>query len=263
MASKDATPKADGVKAIVRLRLLIDNGFCAAVSPTATSVYLVLLVKYGNREGKAWPGVPRLTADTGMSERGVKRALAELRRHGLIDVLKHGGMRVASVYRVNTPPQLGPRVAQDAIELGPKSHLTGATGGTPTPLEEEKKESEAEQTPSVVVDSGVSEADPEPEMSVLMRRLNAVGYADPIMRATLATDHPVEVAHALDALDVAVAGGKIGNPAGYLDGILKKTLGGNGRPRDDTEPMSAAERDRRREEGKAALLKLKAERASR
>ena len=43
-----------------------------------------LLLEYAQQGGKAWPGVERLAENLGKSKKSVKRALAELRRRGLI-----------------------------------------------------------------------------------------------------------------------------------------------------------------------------------
>lgn len=78
---------------------------------TPAEVYvLVLLVSYSNAAMEnAYPGVARLAADAGMSDRQVQRILHNLVAKGAIVVTQEGGNQVfrgaATVYKVLTPPQ--------------------------------------------------------------------------------------------------------------------------------------------------------------
>ena len=60
------------------------------VKPTAKLVLLVLAVR-ANTEGQAWPSVGRLSADTGLSESSVQRALRSLAEDGFITIEERPG----------------------------------------------------------------------------------------------------------------------------------------------------------------------------
>ncbi|MBQ4564589.1 MAG: helix-turn-helix domain-containing protein [Lachnospiraceae bacterium] len=50
----------------------------------AVAVYQYLVYR-ANREGRCWPAVPTIARDMKLSEKTVRRALDDLRKHGLIE----------------------------------------------------------------------------------------------------------------------------------------------------------------------------------
>jgi hypothetical protein len=67
--------------------------------PTNEKFILLMLANYADQDGKCWPSVERLAADTGLSESSVHRALNTLRSYsGLIGVELGGGRGNSSRY---------------------------------------------------------------------------------------------------------------------------------------------------------------------
>ena len=103
--------------------------------PTAKLVAL-LLATYGTREGtRVRPGVRRLAAVSGLADRTVKRALARLRKDGLIEEMVSGsraGTGRTSEYRLTLPEDLIERGLLDPDEVNqgtPVSPGQGTFGG--------------------------------------------------------------------------------------------------------------------------------------
>jgi predicted transcriptional regulator len=123
-----------------------------------------LLLKYAQQRGKAWPGIERLAEDLGKSEKSVKRALAELRRRGLISRQRRFG--TSSITYIEDPNDVyGDLLAQmcEGVKNDPTGDYEGAkndpTDGhervrndpslgskmTPKEKEEEKNKREKEE----------------------------------------------------------------------------------------------------------------------
>ena len=75
----------------------------------ARAVLLVLAFRE-NKKGVAWPSVPRLAKDVGLTVRTVQRAITALERLGEITVKRdarrvktRGGKQPVNVYTVNIP----------------------------------------------------------------------------------------------------------------------------------------------------------------
>jgi Helix-turn-helix domain len=98
------------------------------VKPTAKLVLLALAVRAGS-EGRAWPTVTRLCADTGLSDRAVRYALDSLVAAGHI-VLEHRPGR-ASVVTVTPAPRADPTPARRAPTPAPRADPTPAPRADP------------------------------------------------------------------------------------------------------------------------------------
>jgi len=77
----------------------IDDGYCAVVGPSATSVYGVL-VRRANDAQQCWPGPASLARDTGLDRDTVKKALKVLGHYRLIHITKRSEQRIGSNGRV-------------------------------------------------------------------------------------------------------------------------------------------------------------------
>jgi DNA-binding transcriptional MocR family regulator len=74
------------------------------VPPAAKLVYIALALRAGG-DGRAWPSVGRLMADTGYSRATVHRALSRLAGDGLIEVVhRHGSSSIRSVGGLTVRP---------------------------------------------------------------------------------------------------------------------------------------------------------------
>jgi hypothetical protein len=56
------------------------------ISSTEKFVLFIIADYYNPKQHRAWPGVPRIAADTNLSERSVRRQIAALEGRGLIDI---------------------------------------------------------------------------------------------------------------------------------------------------------------------------------
>jgi hypothetical protein len=62
--------------------------------PTNEKFILLMLANYADQDGKCWPSIARLAADTGLHESSVKRALHVLRSYsGLVGIESGGGVQ--------------------------------------------------------------------------------------------------------------------------------------------------------------------------
>jgi hypothetical protein len=89
------------------------------LNPTAKFVLIVLCLRAGS-DGRAWPSVATIVADTGHGERSVRRALGQLHKAGHIDVVHREGR--SSLISVNpchsgrgTPATLAPTPARNDV----------------------------------------------------------------------------------------------------------------------------------------------------
>ena len=97
------------------------------------------------------PSIACVATDTGLSERGVQRALMALRRGGLVTIEGRGGRHLVSLYHLDigngAPPSLdenGDSVAPFSDERGkPRSPLPDEKGDSVTPFPDEKGDSVA------------------------------------------------------------------------------------------------------------------------
>ncbi len=83
--------------------------------PASTKLVALVMATYAARDGsRIFPGVARLAATTGLSERTVRTALGNLREVGLIERVYPGGRRgqmaFADVHRLAIPADLMDRV---------------------------------------------------------------------------------------------------------------------------------------------------------
>lgn len=77
--------------------------YVGELSP-AQKIVLLALADHSNDEGKSvYPGVKRLTYKTSLSERAVRRALANLRKLGLIKIEKEATFHLPTEYSVDLP----------------------------------------------------------------------------------------------------------------------------------------------------------------
>jgi hypothetical protein len=61
-----------------------------SINPTAKFVLIVLCLRAG-ADGRAWPSVATIAADTGYADRAVRMALGQLRKGGHIDLIHRQG----------------------------------------------------------------------------------------------------------------------------------------------------------------------------
>ena len=86
--------------------------------PTNEKFVLLMLANYADQDGRCWPSIARLAADTGLCESSVKNALRSLRDYrGLIGIVPGGGA-TSNRYLLG----------MDAIR-----QLVASTGSTDTP----------------------------------------------------------------------------------------------------------------------------------
>lgn len=85
------------------------------LNPTAKFVLVVLCLRAGT-DGRAWPSLATIGADTGLSERAVRYALRQLQKSGHIDLIHRQGR--SSLMSINpgtscrgTPAPLAPTPA--------------------------------------------------------------------------------------------------------------------------------------------------------
>ena len=72
------------------------------LSHRAKAVYMYLCDR-SDAEGKCWPGIKTIAADLGLSKSTVKRALADLERHGYLEKEhrhRDNGSLTSNLYRV-------------------------------------------------------------------------------------------------------------------------------------------------------------------
>jgi len=69
------------------------------LKPATRAVGAVLIERFNLRSGRCDPGIGDIASKTGLSDRSVRRALADLDARGLIVRIVHGGMRHANAYR--------------------------------------------------------------------------------------------------------------------------------------------------------------------
>jgi hypothetical protein len=112
--------------------------------PAQVKLVAFVLAQYGNQHGsEIRPGVGRLAAVCGISERSAKRHVAALLAYGLIERLANGGgpRQRAATYRLTVPvdlleqvPLLGPDEGTQAIQVARvPSLISGHPGGPSSP----------------------------------------------------------------------------------------------------------------------------------
>jgi len=74
---------------------LVRQGYWARISLAAKAVYVVL-VSHAGRDWRAWPGIPKIAAEAGLSQRAVITAIQDLERHALIRVERDPAARHAA-----------------------------------------------------------------------------------------------------------------------------------------------------------------------
>jgi DNA-binding transcriptional MocR family regulator len=74
------------------------------IPPSAKFAYIALALRAG-KDGRAWPSIARLMADTGYSRATVHRALSRLADDGLIEVVhRHGSSSIRSLGGLTVRP---------------------------------------------------------------------------------------------------------------------------------------------------------------
>ncbi len=106
----------------------------SGVAPTARHVALTLSLHMSERGDSAWPAVATLAAETGLSERGVQKALRMLEAAGWIEVVLGGGRRRSSRYRAAVPKK-----PPAAGEIPPHPPTEKGEPGAPFPAKREEK----------------------------------------------------------------------------------------------------------------------------
>ena len=76
------------------------------VGPDAFTVWVVIL-NHINKDGLAWPGVSRISEQTGISARQVRYCFGVLEKHGWIKITRRTGH--ANVYQISTAHGAGPQ----------------------------------------------------------------------------------------------------------------------------------------------------------
>jgi hypothetical protein len=78
---------------------LVRNGYWEAISLAAKAVYVVL-VSHANRDWQAFPGVPLIAKEAGLTQRSVITAIKDLEAHQLISVERHAINHKGSRYTI-------------------------------------------------------------------------------------------------------------------------------------------------------------------
>jgi len=138
---------------LAALRQMIDGGTVAKLSNSATIAYLVLAVKFRNRDGFAWPGVQHLAQAIGLGDSATRAVLRELRGLGLIVEeqrgrrgRKRGDPGIASVWRVILPQQRRNSDADSSNSVGKPTVLPVNGGITPSDFRSDhRRNSDAQQ----------------------------------------------------------------------------------------------------------------------
>ena len=104
----------------------------SAMSPKSRHVGMVLARRARRENGRCWPSVPLIAADTGLSERSVFRALDELKRKGFLTAYGRYGRdgRRSNVYLLRVRP-LCPCCGQPVCV---KNQVHDRLAGTPLTL---------------------------------------------------------------------------------------------------------------------------------
>ena len=128
------------------LDLFCEKKWLARLSNRAVRVYFALLRHYNWSKGAAWPGVPTLCEETGLSERSVRYAVDELRVFGLYSVERGQGRR-SNRYRLPDPvpdippvlfmpPRLRRRMERTVRpQTGPRRGATDCTPSRPVEVQ--------------------------------------------------------------------------------------------------------------------------------
>jgi hypothetical protein len=138
---------------LAALRQMIDGGTVAKLSNAGTVAYLVLAVKFRNRDGFAWPGVQLLAQAIGLGDSATRAALRELRSVGLIVEQqrgrrgrKRGDPGIASVWRVVLPQHRRNSDADNSNGVGKPTVLPMKRGITPSDFRSDhRRNSDAQQ----------------------------------------------------------------------------------------------------------------------
>jgi hypothetical protein len=87
----------------------------AELSPAATKVAVRLLDHHNRRDGRCYPSIRRVAADTGLTRRTVQRSIDELEERGWLKVHRTKGGEAGRGYRTNSYD-----VAFDRVPRGDK-----------------------------------------------------------------------------------------------------------------------------------------------
>ena len=106
----------------------ISQAWKTEVSSLAAKLVLLKLADNASDEGKAWPHIETIAAETGMSRSSVFRALDELEKSGLVE--RHRG-RNEVIYQIqkshhetSRSPTMGPQKSHHETSTGPTMGLT-------------------------------------------------------------------------------------------------------------------------------------------
>lgn len=174
---------------------LRSSGILKSLGQSAALV-LLALADYADADGKCWPSVARLVAENPISERAVRRALAELRQRGLVRCDERAGS--STLYHITlhgTPATVAPLPP-------PEWHPHPCHGGTQNKadLTEQVKEHQQEANPItppvdvVVLEEPSTEETPAKIARDIYDRLKGLGvrrawqlarYGEPRIREVL------------------------------------------------------------------------------
>lgn len=126
------------------------------ISPTQKFV-LMMLAEYADAEGRCFPSVETLAADTGFSDRAVQKAIRGLVAAGFLVIEKGGGRGHSNRYRVAVKGEPSSGFNEEKGEPHSPNGVRGsAIKGEPRSLKGERRSGELPKNPPLVLEADAS-----------------------------------------------------------------------------------------------------------